>query len=367
MPPRTLCLAVGCACLLFTLVGREVYWSRRFSGLLPRLATPCGGCAEPAPVGRQTPQSAVSAQLPAGNASGPLPPWDNERCLREMVANVPVDSNGQVFPHHAFVQRNGIWAKYAGEAREGPRFRKFNGLMTCGNCVVLLVGGNIECADCEELYDRYKCTVLVLEPVPAFFKQLSALYKGHAGIKPFNIGLGDKTRNISMDPRRVQGMGGQGTFIMDLGEASSTAAAQDVLRILSPTDALRELGLASGPIVDLLHVNCEGCEWEMFAALHRFDLLRRFRVIQVGTHNYPHDHAFKGGIEAYCRFRKDLRETHSMAWGAPYSWERWLLRPFPALPPPGPASANCPGDRATLRTLAPFARPPPRAPRRRRR
>eukprot|EP01062_Namystynia_karyoxenos_P014528 TRINITY_DN1522_c0_g1_i1.p1 TRINITY_DN1522_c0_g1~~TRINITY_DN1522_c0_g1_i1.p1 ORF type:complete len:390 (+),score=97.36 TRINITY_DN1522_c0_g1_i1:100-1170(+) len=346
--PGPLAAAVACASVLFAFLVWEMRWNaaRRCAEL--RAGSSLAG-GDPPPSGDQ-----------AHGGGRRLPPWDNERCLREMVAHVPIDDLGRVWPHQAFVLENGLWRKWAGDSREGPRFRNFTGLMNCGSCVVLLVGGNVECYDCDELYERYKCTVLVLEPVPAFHKQLSARYEGHPGIKTYAFGLGAVTRNISMDPDRVLGVQGMGTFVMDLGQAGAGAAGKDVLRILSPVDALRELGLASSPRVDLLHVNCEGCEWEMFSALHRSDLLRRFRVIQIQTHNYPRDYAFKGGIEGYCKFRKNLRETHHMSWGAPYTWERWLLRDFPVLPPA--AAVDCPGDNAVLKTPVPV---PPRAPRRR--
>lgn len=71
-----------------------------------------------------------------------------------------------------------------------------------------------------------------------------------------------------------------------------------------------------------VHVNCEGCEYDLFESLSP-DRLSRFRVVQFATHNYP-PHALARTVARYCRVRASLTRTHRLSWGTPFVWERWV-------------------------------------------
>jgi hypothetical protein len=67
------------------------------------------------------------------------------------------------------------------------------------------------------------------------------------------------------------------------------------LKVRSASAVINELSLAH---YDLLHVNCEGCETDMYENLAENDLFRKFRYIGHSFHNYD-----QPNLRArYCRY-----------------------------------------------------------------
>ena len=169
----------------------------------------------------------------------------------------------------------------------------------------------------------------MLEPVPTFYRKLEAKIAREMGgrrhnISVHNIGLGAQTRTVQLYKEQLRGQGT--SYQMMLDEAPKTGfaeAAKQTLRILSVEDALTELGLL-GTFIDLLHMNCEGCEYDvLLSILDRPFWERQFGVVQFATHNYPA--AGLGSIlPRYCAIRQTLAATHRREWGLPFVWERWI-------------------------------------------
>jgi hypothetical protein len=83
---------------------------------------------------------------------------------------------------------------------------------------------------------------------------------------------------------------------------------------------------AGGQTPTLLHINCEGCEWEMLPAAKRAGFLDTIEVIQFGTHNYGQV-GLGGRTWQLCEIRQMLSETHdTMAGDVAFGWERWVKR-----------------------------------------
>lgn len=77
--------------------------------------------------------------------------------------------------------------------------------------------------------------------------------------------------------------------------------------------------------IDLLHVNCEGCEYELLLRLVETDMLRHISVLQVSFHNY----GAKGIgdlLPKYCLIRESLVKSHNNHSVLPFGWERWVLK-----------------------------------------
>ena len=114
---------------------------------------------------------------------------------------------------------------------------------------------------------------------------------------------------------------GEGTFGM-----SETASDDDdeivELQIRDASKILKRIiedHKGSGEI-DLFHVNCEGCEWEMLENIIKNGLHKKMKKIQFGTHYFPQisDISYR-----YCNIIEQLEKTHSLVFGVPFSWERW--------------------------------------------
>ena len=91
------------------------------------------------------------------------------------------------------------------------------------------------------------------------------------------------------------------------------------LEIIDATTAFNNVTGGAGDL-DLLHVNCEGCEYEMLENIIKSGLHWRIKIIQFGTH-------FFTGIprltERFCAIRSELKKSHWMVYGVAFGWERW--------------------------------------------
>ena len=129
-------------------------------------------------------------------------------------------------------------------------------------------------------------------------------------VRLHNYGLGDGNRTILLSPEDVRG---QGTF----GMKDSEAGGKIPLDIVDASTAFSNL---TGRDVGLLHVNCEGCEYEMLESIIKSGLHWKIKIIQFGTHFFPEVPRL---TERYCAIRSELSKSHRMVYGTAFAWERW--------------------------------------------
>ena len=112
---------------------------------------------------------------------------------------------------------------------------------------------------------------------------------------------------------------GESTFVMS--NPGSDRIVNMEIREAGPV--IRTLAKLYKNTVDLLHVNCEGCEWEMFENIIKHNLQTNIRIIQIGAHYFDQVDDI---AERYCKIREALNRTHYMVYGKPWAWERWDKR-----------------------------------------
>lgn len=183
-----------------------------------------------------------------------------------------------------------------------------------GSCSIWEVGAHTEAQDSRDFLTQYpNCDFHAYEPIPPFFNQLNQKWAAEKRMTLHNYGLADKLSQIQVS---VESLQGQSTFIAEESGGSITAW-------IKPFDtAIYEAG---GKKPTVLHMNCEGCEWEMLPQAINSGFIRDIPVIQFGTHNY----GSKGlGSRAWelCEIRNMLNKTHVMVNGVAFAWERWVLR-----------------------------------------
>ena len=83
-----------------------------------------------------------------------------------------------------------------------------------------------------------------------------------------NYGLGDSTRTVLLAPEDLRG---QGTFAM---KGTDQEGGEKIsLDIMEASVVVRNVTAGAGAEdLDLLHVNCEGCEYEMLENIIRANL-----------------------------------------------------------------------------------------------
>jgi hypothetical protein len=79
--------------------------------------------------------------------------------------------------------------------------------------------------------------------------------------------------------------------------------------------AFEKLGLEE---IDLLKVNIEGGEYDLFDRLTSADWLRRIRFVSVQFHEW-HPHAYRRRRAV----RRALRRQHVECWNYAWVWELW--------------------------------------------
>ena len=121
-------------------------------------------------------------------------------------------------------------------------------------------------------------TLHIYEPVPAYYKNLEKVWSDHRGANQWrvdvhNYGLGDTNRTVLLSQADLQG---QGTFAMK--DTEQDGGDKIHLDIMEASVVLRNVTAGAGAEgLDLLHVNCEGCEYEMLENIIRANLHTKIR------------------------------------------------------------------------------------------
>ena len=118
----------------------------------------------------------------------------------------------------------------------------------------------------------------IYEPVPDFYSLLEKSWlwlsrEKQWAVSLHKVGLGDNNRTVLLSPADLRG---QATFGMENTEAEAESDKTVELEIMEASQVLSEV-LAQAEDVDLLHVNCEGCEYEMFENIIKSGLTDRIK------------------------------------------------------------------------------------------
>jgi len=240
----------------------------------------------------------------------------------DVCCNLPYNmKKGKFMVHHVFTERDPwLW---------NQEYRFINMTLDKDSTVVY-VGANTWGGDGKQIMDMFNCTIHMFEPVPSFFEELTGHWNGYKAELGFdaslyNFGLGNKDRTIHLAPEDLGIDGGLGTF----GMVDSEGNAKIPLKIREGASAIKEIltdsETGASTTIDLLHVNCEGCEWEMFENLLETGVMQSIKSMQFSSHYFSPDQV-PNLLARYCKIREELRKTHTMVYGQSFGWERWDLK-----------------------------------------
>jgi FkbM family methyltransferase len=158
----------------------------------------------------------------------------------------------------------------------------------------------------SDIYARYRCRVLVFEPVAAFAARIADRFRRNDDIEVFDYGLGGTTR----------------TQTIHLHGASSstfrTDASTSTIRIVDVAHWLRDHGIDS---IGLMKINIEGGEFELLERLTQTGGIGRIDDIQVQFHNVASDSARR--MES---IQRKLEQTHEPTYQYRFVWENWTRK-----------------------------------------
>lgn len=235
-------------------------------------------------------------------------------CMVDVGQNLPISVNGgSLAAHHYLAGRSDKW-------NDGIRFASFEPFGLNGSSLVMDVGGNTEAGDSRFFQQSFDPHLHIFEPVPPFFSELQKNWEGARKVTLHSVGLGADDRVVQLSKDSVRG---HGTFAM---EGHNGADGSFPLMIVDAATMSRKvMAQHYKQEVDLLHINCEGCEWELLMRLMATNMLGSFRFIQISFHNYGKEGIGKL-LPQYCLIREALERTHGKIVAIPFGWERWARR-----------------------------------------
>lgn len=225
-----------------------------------------------------------------------------EACLENVKKNMPIGKDGNMYAHH--------WD--SGQHEKWNEKQRWNPMKLTLPCKIWYVGANTQGADGVRLQRDYSCTIDVFEPVPEFFNVLKRNWRKIERSTLHNYGLGARSRIV-----KGVSLHGQSTFAM---ESSGGGKVSGELKIRNVFDVWKDLG---SPHIDLLHVNCEGCEWELWETMLHYNIIDHIDIVQFGTHWFK---AIKNIQSRYCNIHANMSKTHDVAFSQAFGWERWTRR-----------------------------------------
>lgn len=159
------------------------------------------------------------------------------------------------------------------------------------------------------MYDRYSCTIYVLEPVFEFREIISERFKDHTKyprIVVLETGIAGSTR-----PAKI--------FLQDNASGEFAQGPEfETVQLTGIGEFLDEWKLGH---VDLLKLNIEGGEYEVMETIIDYGLVGRFDNLQVQPH-----WVVPGDLKRWHQIKVRMNETHELTFCEPGVWYNWRKR-----------------------------------------
>ncbi|OWF53059.1 uncharacterized protein LOC110446904 [Mizuhopecten yessoensis] len=178
------------------------------------------------------------------------------------------------------------------------------------NSLLMEIGGNWgwDAGNFSKLYNpRY----IILEPLQEYVNILEKKFENKTNVNIYNLGLGARNETIMVN---MEGNNACAT------SKFSGKRGNVPIHIIEAKSFMTGLGVGTFD-VDLLTMNCEGCEFEALENLLSFNIIEKFKNIQWGTHSLLK--GMKDPIGRYCRITALLSRTHRPTYQYKFNWESW--------------------------------------------
>ena len=184
---------------------------------------------------------------------------------------------------------------------QGIRHTAFKNLLNSSSLIVE-VGGNIG-QDTSQFIELYNSSIITFEPLVPMAKDLIEKFKTNPKIEIQPYGLGNRETSIF---RKL---------------SSTNSSRIQLLEVTQVIENIRRTKTKDG-MIDMISMNCEGCEFEIIPALIVNNLTQYFRIIQFATHI----DVLKNSSCIYCQIEQSLERTHQTIYRYSMLWEAWVLK-----------------------------------------
>lgn len=160
----------------------------------------------------------------------------------------------------------------------------------------------------SDIFSKYQSNIFIFEAVPEFAKKTQERFALNSKIRVLPVALGgkDESKRIS-----IQGVG------------SSLFRSSDSGVLIEVADAARLFELCGGiGRIDLMKMNIEGGEYDVFPRLFSSGLIQSIDQLQIQFHNLDSQ-----STTLVKEIHDELLKTHSPVWHYEWVWERWKRNP----------------------------------------
>ncbi len=201
---------------------------------------------------------------------------------------------------------------------EGLRHTAHKNLLNSSS-LIIEVGGN-RGHDIIKFIEFYNSSIISYEPLVSMWKNLTEQFKWNPKIEIQPYGLSNRARNLLIEPHDH---GNAGTSIFRKLSAANSSKIQQIqlLDVVQVINNIRKTRTTNG-MIDMISINCEGCEFEILPALILNNMTQYFRIIQFATHT----ELLSEASCIYCQIEQALHRTHGSVYHYRKVWEGWLLK-----------------------------------------
>lgn len=155
----------------------------------------------------------------------------------------------------------------------------------------------------SHIFAKYQCEIHVYEPVQEYYKFIENRFLENDNIDIFPFGLSNETQNVE-----IKKSNDKSSLYLKTMEAFTIEGI-----------ALRKLSeLYKDKKIDLLKLNVEGEEYNIFEDMFEHDLQNNIQNIQVQFHDIIEEEG-KGRPA----IQEKLSETHHLTYNFPFIFENW--------------------------------------------
>lgn len=152
------------------------------------------------------------------------------------------------------------------------------------------------------LYGSY---VYIFEPYENYFKNIQNRFLHNRKVKVFQFGLSNKNYIAKL-------------FIAEDGSSTFIKSANSVnIKLIDSKEFLIEYNISK---IDLMKINIEGAEYDLFDRLISTGDINKIENIQVQFHDFVPD--AKNRMES---IQENLKKTHYLTYQYEFVWENWKL------------------------------------------
>ncbi len=162
----------------------------------------------------------------------------------------------------------------------------------------------------NDIYNKYRCNIIVFEPVLSFYKNIKKRFEFNDKIKIYNCGLSNTNKNTKIFLNK------DASTVFDEGKQGKNLGFE-IITLVDIIDVIKKHNIQK---IDLMKINIEGGEYEVLPRLIDSDYVKLCKNLQIQFHRFV-----KNAESMRNDIRLALTRTHHLTYDYPWIYENWEL------------------------------------------